>query len=207
MLRERLPEQGRRWPWSGPLLLSLLGVIQACFVRAGGPAMGPNGGRRPLRVLRERLPVQGRRWPWSGPLLLSLLGVIQACFVRAGVAVPQLKRMLPFASMRPRRVGRGNPRSGLGFPLPAKSFNEAAPRWARKQPKPRRRKTNGFFGFNEAAPRWARKRPIAQFKFVHHYPASMRPRRVGRGNWILGTSATSAATASMRPRRVGRGNQ
>ncbi len=60
------------------------------------------------------------------------------------------------ASMRPRHDGRGNRRMSRG-PRPRRlSFNEAAPRWARKQPgAPLVRDLAR--SFNEAAPRWARK--------------------------------------------------
>src|SRR5581483_7368143 len=96
------------------------------------------------------------------------------------------------ASMRPRRVGRGNTTTSRMLWLTPASFNEAAPRWARKQPEAPPACLRGA-RFNEAAPRWARKHRNS-VSGGGKPRASMRPRRVGRGNKPTRRSSRTSAT-------------
>ena len=90
------------------------------------------------------------------------------------------------------------------MPTSGKSFNEAAPRWARRGclRAPRSGWPNCF---NEAAPRWAR-RGDEVVAIALAAQASMRPRHDGRGEFV-GTAVAGQlhVYASMRPRHDGRG--
>ena len=85
-------------------------------------------------------------------------------------------------SMRPRRLGRGNPPTLLLRTPPLLTFNEAAPVRARKCFQP------AHLTLNPQSP-------------------SMRPRRLGRGNRGVAVWIAVDPAPSMRPRRLGRGNR
>ncbi len=130
--------------------------------------------------------------------------------------------------MRPRRIWRGNPMM-TGWPAPCRKcfneaapnlarkfrryawnsrktscFNEAAPNLARKWRAPRLSRIS-LQSFNEAAPNLARKYPL-RCAVSHRDTASMRPRRIWRGNGLAHGRNLPPAGASMRPRRIWRGN-
>ena len=87
------------------------------------------------------------------------------------------------ASMRPRHHGRGEVESDYVLPV----LCTYAPMRPRHDGRGERRPRNWIIfdelGFNEAAPRWAR-RDVHDLRFeVHVICASMRPRHDGRGEW------------------------
>ena len=106
--------------------------------------------------------------------------------------------------MRPRRIRRGNaPAPAMGISL-SRCFNEAAANSPRKR-RSLRLSVCGRHRFNEAAANSPRK-PQLVTECRIRVLASMRPRRIRRGNVGDGPRRTRPEDASMRPRRIRRGN-
>ena len=108
------------------------------------------------------------------------------------------------ASMRPRRIRRGNGVGAVYGERVALRFNEAAAHSPRK----RAAAVTPLFGnasFNEAAAHSPRK--LADLHAAQRRAAaSMRPRRIRRGNLREPLWLSPRGSASMRPRRIRRGN-
>ena len=85
-------------------------------------------------------------------------------------------------------------------------FNEAPARWPGKLSSSRQSPESGSPCFNEAPARWPGKFVAMGRPYVQRVPASMRPRRGGRGSYLAVLIQWLASPASMRPRRGGRGS-
>ena len=109
------------------------------------------------------------------------------------------------ASMRPRRVRRGNRPGRRHRPRSLRGFNEAP-----ACPPGKSRRGDGREGGGEQAsmrPRRVRRGNLQRACLIPIGPlASMRPRRVRRGNYHVCLPPGAVNDASMRPRRVRRGN-
>ena len=115
------------------------------------------------------------------------------------------KTRIKAASMRPRRIRRGNARRWSASRTSTAGFNEAAANSPRKHRREVRARVD-HCGFNEAAANSPRKHADEQQSDFLDL-ASMRPRRIRRGNgWLHRHGDQRHRDASMRPRRIRRGN-